>query len=95
MEDEATFFNAIQEPPMPILGQQSLGEETASGRFADAFRALVDEACMLAEALLSPRRIIEDVEQMRALQVAADTIEATDPWRADVLRSRASRIGLR
>jgi ketopantoate reductase len=93
MEDEATF-NAIQEPPMPILGQ-SLGEETASGRFADAFRALVDEACMLAEALLSPRRIIEDVEQMRALQVAADTIEATDPWRADVLRSRASRIGLR
>jgi hypothetical protein len=45
--------------------------------------------------LLGPRKIIEDVEQMHALQVAADTIEATDPWRADVLRSRASRIGLR
>jgi len=75
---------------------RSLGEKTASGHsLADAFRALVDEACMLAEALLSPRRIIENVEQMRALQVAADTIEATDPWRADVLRSRASRIGLR
>ena len=43
------------------------------------------------EALLRPRRITEDAGQMRALQVAADTIiEATDPWRADVLR-----IGLR
>jgi hypothetical protein len=80
---------------MPILGQSRDAKKGASGRFADAFRALVDEARMLAEALLSPRKIIEDIEQMHALQVAADTIEATDPWRADVLRSRASRIGLR
>ena len=80
---------------MPILGQSLNAKKGSSGRFADAFRALVDEACMLAEALLGPRKIIEDVEQMHALQVAADTIEAADPWRADVLRSRASRIGLR
>ncbi|QSI33233.1 hypothetical protein GNX71_28150 [Variovorax sp. RKNM96] len=78
---------------MPTLGHsvQAKGAE----RLADALRGLADEAFMLAEALLSPRKLIEDVEQMRALQVAADTIEASDPWRADVLRSRASRIGLR
>jgi hypothetical protein len=62
---------------------------------ADAFKALVDEALMLVDALLSPSKIINEVEQMRALQVAADNIEATDPRRADVLRSRAARIGLR
>ena len=78
---------------MPILGQSL--EAKGSERLVDALKGLVDEACMLAEALLSPRKLIEDVEQMHALQVAADTIEATDPWRADVLRSRASRIGLR
>lgn len=78
---------------MPILGQSL--EAKGSERLVDALKGLVDEAFMLAEALLSPRKLIEDVEQMHALQVAADTIEATDPWRADVLRSRASRIGLR
>ena len=78
---------------MPILGQSL--EAKGTERLADALKGLVDEAFMLAEALLSPGKLIEDVEQMRALQVAADTIEATDPWRADVLRSRASRIGLR
>ena len=78
---------------MPILGQSL--EAKGSEHLVDALKGLVDEAFMLAEALLSPRKLIEDVEQMHALQVAADTIEATDPWRADVLRSRASRIGLR
>jgi hypothetical protein len=50
---------------------------------------------MFVDALLSPNKIIHEVEQMRALQVAADNIEATDPQRAEVLRSRAARIGLR
>jgi len=67
----------------------------ATEGFLEAFKALVDEALMLGEALLSPNRIIGEVEQMRALQVAADDIEPTDPARAEVLRSRASRIGLR
>ncbi|WP_438999522.1 hypothetical protein [Variovorax beijingensis] len=62
---------------------------------ADAFKALLDETLVLIEALLSPNRIIGEVEQMRALQVAADDIEPTDPARAELLRSRASRIGLR
>jgi hypothetical protein len=68
---------------------------SATETFADALKAIVDEALMLAEALLSPNRIIGEVEQMRALQVAADTIEAEDPARAEALRTQASRIGLR
>jgi hypothetical protein len=67
----------------------------ATETFADALKAIVDEALMLAEALLSPNRIIGEVEQMRALQVAADDIEAEDPARAQALRTQASRIGLR
>ena len=62
---------------------------------ADAFKGLLDETLMLVEALLSPNKIIGEVEQMRALQVAADDIEPTDPAQAELLRSRASRIGLR
>ncbi|MDP9968049.1 hypothetical protein FB547_1011023 [Variovorax beijingensis] len=67
----------------------------AAESLADAFKGLLDETLMLVEALLSPNRIIGEVEQMRALQVAADDIEPTDPAQAELLRMRASRIGLR
>ncbi|GAA4359340.1 hypothetical protein GCM10023165_55280 [Variovorax defluvii] len=50
---------------------------------------------MLLDALLSPGRIIEEVEEMRALYQRANRIEATDPHRAAVLRWHASRVGLR
>jgi hypothetical protein len=45
--------------------------------------------------LLSPNRLIEEVEQMRALHLAANRIEPSNAARAASLRSRASRIGLR
>ncbi len=61
---------------------------TAFGRFAD-------EVVTLLDALLSPGRIIAEVEQMRSLQLQASRIEATDPTRAAILRERAARIGLR
>ena len=67
----------------------------AAESLADAFKGLLDETLMLVEALLSPNKIIGEVEQMRALQVAADDIEPTYPAQAELLRSRASRIGLR
>uniref|UniRef100_C5CK34 Uncharacterized protein n=1 Tax=Variovorax paradoxus (strain S110) TaxID=543728 RepID=C5CK34_VARPS len=67
----------------------------AAESLADAFKGLLDETLMLVEVLLSPNKIIGEVEQMRALQVAADDIEPTDPAQAELLRSRASRIGLR
>jgi len=78
---------------MPTLREPFHAGPTES--LADAFKALFDEALMLVDALLSPNKIINEVEQMRALQVAADNIEATDPQQAEVLRSRAARIGLR
>ena len=66
----------------------------APGGLAGAFKTFTNEVSLLAGALLSPARIIDEVEQMRALQVDANSIEATDPERAAVLRWRASRIGL-
>jgi hypothetical protein len=62
---------------------------------ATALRALADEAVVLAQALLRPGKIIAEVEQMRALQVRANRVEATDPALAESLRRRASRTGLR
>ncbi|RZL62747.1 MAG: hypothetical protein EOP81_15400 [Variovorax sp.] len=66
-----------------------------SRRAGTALGTLFDEACVLAEALLSPRSVIDEVEEMRALRRHADRIEATQPARAAVLRWRASRVGLR
>ena len=57
--------------------------------------AIAAEACVLVDALLSPRKIIAEVEQMRALWVEADRVEEDDPALAEELRWRASRIGLR
>ena len=56
---------------------------------------LAEEASALAQALLSPGKINGEVEQMHALQVEAASVEASDPVRAEALRERASRIGLR
>ncbi|MDH6591367.1 hypothetical protein M2165_001256 [Variovorax sp. TBS-050B] len=78
---------------MPTL-DRSTGASAFNG-LAGALKALALEAGVLIDALLSPRKIIEEVEEMRALQTRADRIEATDPQRAAVLRWHASRIGLR
>jgi hypothetical protein len=78
---------------MPVLDQSS--SFSAPGGLVGSFKTFADEAYMLVQALLNPGKIIDEVEQMRALQVEADRIEASDPTRADVLRRRASRIGLR
>lgn len=67
----------------------------ASGGLIGAFKALADEAGVLLDAVLSPRKIIEEVEEMRALHQRANGLEATDPARAAALRWHASRVGLR
>ena len=64
-------------------------------QFLAGLDRLGDETMTLFEVLLNPRRIIAEVEQMRALQVQAERIEATDPALAAQLRARAARIGLR
>ena len=79
---------------MPTLDRSS-GASASGGGLAGAFKTLAEEASVLVQALLSPGKVIDEVEQMRALQVRASRIEASDPLRADVLRWHASRIGLR
>lgn len=81
-EIEMTAFAYIPSRPAP-------------SRVADAFRAMAKEVVVLIDALLSPNRIITEVEQMRALQNEATRIEPTDPARAGALRRQASIIGLR
>lgn len=78
---------------MPTLDRTS--GASAFGGLAGALKAFAEEACVLVQALLSPGKVIEEVEQMRALHARANRIEASDPLRADVLRWHASRIGLR
>lgn len=67
---------------------------TVSGGVTGALMAFADEASVLIQALLSPGKILGEVEQMRKLLVAANAAEATDPARAASLRARAARIGL-
>ena len=67
---------------------------TVSGGLGGAFKTFFDEASVLVQALLNPGKILGEVEQMRALLVAANAAEGTDPARAAALRARASRIGL-
>jgi hypothetical protein len=78
---------------MPSLDR--LSSASTGGSFSAALSKLADEAAMLMQALLSPGKIIDEVHEMRALQVRANGIEATDPARAAALRWQASRIGLR
>lgn len=65
-----------------------------SGGLTGALKTFADEASALIQALLSPGKILGEVEQMRALLVAANAAQAADPARAAALRTRASRIGL-
>lgn len=58
------------------------------------FKQLAHEATTLLSALLSPGKVIADVEKMRALQIEAAQVEAVDPSRAAALRRQAARTGL-
>ena len=79
---------------MTTLDQSS--SSSAFDGLIGAFKALADEAVVLAQALLSPRKIIEEVEQMRALQVEREPA-SRPPTRCALPRcaGSASRIGLR
>lgn len=67
---------------------------TVSGGLSGALKTFADEASALVQALLNPGKILGEVEQMRALLVAANAAETTNPARAATLRARAARIGL-
>ena len=65
-----------------------------SSGLSGALKTFAEEASALIQALLNPGKILGEVEQMRALLVAANAAQATDPARAATLRARAARIGL-
>ncbi len=71
---------------------QETSRFSAPRGLAGAFKTFADEATELFKALLSPRKLVAEVEQMRTLQVEASRLEATDPERAAVLMRRASRL---
>jgi hypothetical protein len=79
---------------MTIL-QRPVGSRSAIDARARVLAALAAEAGAFVKAVLAPNKLIEEVEQMRALHVAANRIEPSNAARAAWLRSRASRIGLR
>ncbi len=68
-----------------ILGQ--------SRRPSTALSRLSAEAKAFAAAIISPNRIIGEVEQMVALQREATRIAPRHPQQALELRRRAARIG--
>jgi len=57
-------------------------------------KTFFDEVSVVLGALLNPRKVLDDMEQMRKLLKKAHTLEKTDPARASALRDRAARIGL-
>ena len=74
--------------------RQSSSEHSQAQLFAGLER-LAAEVLAFVDAMLNPRRIIAEVEQMTALQQQAARVEAADPALAAQLRERAARIGLR
>lgn len=67
-------------------------------RLTGPLKAIGVEVFTLIEALLQPSRILGEVEQMRALLVAANACNRDNPAQAaqaTALRRQASRIGLR
>lgn len=60
-----------------------------------AVAALAHEIDAVLDALSSPNRIVDKVEEMEGLHREANAIESTDPERAAQLRARASLIFLR
>lgn len=77
---------------MSALNDSAVFRPVSVGTGVSAF---VHQVLTVIDAMLNPRKIIAEVEQMRALQVEASRIEATDPQRAAMLRRQAAFIGLR
>lgn len=63
-------------------------------RFQSAMQQLASETLTLVGALLQPGKVLDEVEQMGKLLAAANALDERDPARAQLLRRRASAIGL-
>lgn len=74
--------------------ERILSTSAAPGRLQAAINVLANEALTLLDALLQPGKVLTEVEQMGKLLVAANALDERDPARAQLLRRRASAIGL-
>ena len=74
--------------------ERVLSTAAAPSRFQAAMSVLASEASALLDALLQPGKVLMEVEQMGKLLVAANALDERDPARAQLLRRRASAIGL-
>ena len=79
---------------MTIL-QRPFGARSALNARARVLGRLAAEARAFLDAVLAPNKLVEEVEQMRALHLAAARVESSNAARAAWLRSRAARTGLR
>lgn len=71
-----------------------LSATAAPGRLQAAINVLANEALTLLGALLQPGKVLTEVDQMGKLLVAANALDEREPMRAQLLRRRASAIGL-
>lgn len=74
---------------------RALAGALSSPRVRHVLQRFTAEAAALFDALLSPGKLIAEVETMRALQAEADRVEAAQPVRAAVLRREAAHLGRR
>ncbi len=74
--------------------QRVLSASATPSRLQAALDSFAAEAATLLAALLQPGRVLAEVEQMGKLLKAANALDASDPYRAQLLRRRASHIGL-
>lgn len=74
--------------------ERTLSTHALPSRLQAAMSVLAREASALLDALLQPGKVLTEVEQMGKLLVAANALDERDPVRAQMLRRRASTIGL-
>ena len=74
--------------------ERVLSTAVVPSRLHAAMGVLAREALTLLDALLQPGKVLKEVEQMGKLLVAANALDEQDPVRAQLLRRRASAIGL-
>ena len=74
--------------------ERILSTAAAPSRIQVAMSVLASEALTLLGALLQPGKVLREVDQMGKLLVAANALDERDPARAQMLRRRASAIGL-
>ncbi len=76
-----------------MAGRQPIGQAPASGSIGHRIMPFARETVHLIGALLNPRKVMREVEDMLLRQ--AEVIESSDRARARALRLQARQVRLR